>query len=161
MARNIEGKIQNVKASIEKYIHDNIVVTDDIKINFEAYPFEISDESEWVNEYFTETRDREYHRNVDVGSVYGQTNPLYLTFMIHVVKEKTKKTNRHYEIRDIIANYFSIGSKINLYDFSNNEFNTVIQTMKVREIDLDEALLDERKFYIYNYTVVIDWLEKW
>jgi len=159
MARNIEGKIQNLKTSIEKYIKDKLVVIEDLKINFEGVPFSPNDYSEWIQENIT-IDDREFIRGADTGGVNANENEVFVTFYIYVAKEKTKKANRHYEIRDIVADYFSVGDTISLYDFSGNNFSTVIQTLKIREVIRDTSLLDERKFFIYVYEVNLDWLEK-
>jgi len=160
MARHNEGKFQNAKASIEKYVHENIVVTEGLRVNFDGVVFENDDSPEWISETIFGLDDKVYHRGVDVG-VDGQTDNIVLNFNIFVVKEKTNKTNRHYELRDILADYFYIGKKIPMYDFSNDEFETIIQNLKIREVDTDEAVLDQRKYWIYNYMVFIDWLEKW
>jgi len=160
MARNKEGKLQNVKASLEKYVHDNIVCYEDIRVNFEGIIFENDNSPEWVSETILALDDKVYHRGVDVG-VDGQTCSVALNFNIFVVKEKTKKTNRHYEIRDVLADYFYIGKLIPMYDFSNDDFENIIQYLKIREVDTDEPILDQRKYWIYNYMVFIDWQEKW
>lgn len=154
---NAEGKIQNVKASIEKFIGDNLSSKEDLRINFEGLPFVTDGLDEWVQEDIINSTST-YHRQID-STNYGQTTSLILNFSIFINKSKTKKTNRHYEIRDIIASYFYIGAQIELYDFSNGDFNTILQYMKVREIITDNKILND-DFYQYNYTVAIDWLQK-
>jgi hypothetical protein len=83
-----------------------------------------------------------------------------LNFNIFVNREKTLKTNRHYEIRDLIYEYFKIGTQIDLYDFSSDDFSSSLQKMEVREIVTDMVIRDDR-YSAYNFTVAIDWLENW
>ncbi|NHJ85610.1 MAG: hypothetical protein FK734_09120 [Asgard group archaeon] len=154
-----ESKMQNVKASIEKYIGDNLVTTEGLKVNYEGLQFETDGLAEWVQEDLIGNTS-EFHRQVDEQNRYGQTTSILLNFNIFVKKNETKKTNRHYEIRDLISNYFKIGTEINLYDFYNGDFSTVLQVMKIREIVTDRKIPDDN-FYQYAYTVSLDWLEKW
>lgn len=153
-----EGKIQNIKASFEKYIHDNIVMIEGLNVNFEGLPFESEGKVEWIQESMMKGG-YDYHRQVD-NENYGKTSVIMINFNIFVNKDKVKKTNRHYEIRDIIAEYFKIGTQVDLYDFSQADFNNSLQKMKLREIVTDQVISDN-DFYQYNYTCSFDWLEKW
>ena len=159
MALLAHAKIQNVKASFEKYINDNIVIGKDIAVDFEGLPFEEGDKTEWIQERILSGGNRDYHRQTDVDKE-GQTTQVMLNFNIFVNKQNTQKTNRHYEIRDILSEYFKIGTEIDLYDFSIGNFDSSLQTMKVLEIITDQPIPDE-KYFQYNFTVGIDWLEQW
>lgn len=154
-----QSKVQNVKASIENYIGDNLVTTEGLKVNFEGLKFETEGLEEWIQEDIM-GEVPEFHRQVDEDGNFGQTVSIILNFNIFVNKDKTRKTNRHYEIRDIIYNYFYIGAQINLYDFSQGDFNNALQVMKIREIITDMKIPDDN-FYQYTFTVGIDWLQKW
>ena len=159
MTLNINGKIQNVKASIEKYIKDNLVTTSSFVVNFEGLPFEEANRAEWIEETILGLGNRDFHRQVSATTT-GQTTQVMLNFNIFVNRELTAKTNRAYEIRDILADYFKIGTQIDLYDFSGDDFTTSLQKMEVNEIITDRAIPDEY-YSQYNFSVGINWLEQW
>ena len=159
MSLDQSGKIQNVKASLEKYIGDNLVITEGLTMDFEGKPFEGTGMAEWIEERILGSGSRDFHRQVS-SSATGQTTQIILNMNIFVNPDKTTKTNRHYEIRDIVADYFKIGTQIALYDFSNNDWATSLQEMEVREIITDRPIPD-LDFLMYSFTVGIAWLESW
>jgi len=159
MALNANGKFQNVKASLEKYIKDNLVTTEGLVVDFEGFPFEGTGRSEWIEERILGPGERDYHRQVS-STTTGQTTEIVLNFNIFVNPDKTTKTNRHYEIRDIVADYFKIGTQIDLYDFSNNDWTTSLQKMEVRDVITDRTIPDP-SFLQFTFTVGIAWQESW
>jgi len=159
MAINANGKIQNVKASLEKYIGDNLVITEGLTMDFEGKPFEGTGLAEWIEERILGSGSRDFHRQVS-SLTMGQTTQLLVNFNIFVNPDMTTKTNRHYEIRDIVADYFKIGTQIDLYDFSDSDWTTSLQKMEVREIITDRTIPDPN-FSMYSFTVGISWLESW
>ena len=159
MALNPNGKFQNVKASIEKYLDDSLVTTEGLLVDFEGKPFEGTGEAEWIEERILGKGAGNFHRQVS-SSLIGQTVPVLLNMNIFVNSKKTERTNRHYEIRDIIANYFKIGTQIDLYDFSDDDWSTSLQKMEIREVTTDRAIPDP-SFHMWNFTVEIHWLEQW
>ena len=159
MALDKHSRSQNVKASLEKYIADNLVTGEGLRVSFEGLSFESATETEWIEETILSFGNRDYHRQVD-STRKGQTTQVMLNFNIFVVPEKTKRTNRHYELRDKVATYFHLDKQIDLYDFEEGEFTTSLQKLEVREIITDSPIPDEN-FQQYTYTVGIDWLEKW
>ena len=159
MALLAHAKIQNVKASIEKYIKDNIETGQGISIDWEGSMFEEGDKNEWIQERILSGGNRDYHRSTDVDKE-GQTTQIILNFNIFVNRQNTQKTNRHYELRDILFEYFKIGTEIDLYDFSSGNFNTSLQKMMITEIITDQPIPDEAYFQ-YNFTIGMNWLEQW
>jgi len=159
MVLNANGKWQNVKASLEKYIDDNLVIAEGLIVDFEDFPFEGTGQAEWVEERILGPGRRDYHRQISSTAI-GQTTEIVLNFNIFVNPNKTTKTNRHYEIRDLIASCFKIGTQIDLYDFSNNDWITSLQKMEVRDIITDRTIPDP-DFLMYSFTVIIAWLEQW
>lgn len=159
MTLNSQGKFQNVKASLEKYIHDNLVITEGFIVDFEGFPFEGTNEEEWIEERILGKGAGDFHRQVS-STTSGQTVPVLLNMNIFVNPNKTKRTNRHYEIRDYVAEYFKIGTLIDLYDFSANDWGTSLQKMEVNEIITDRPIPDPN-FHMYNFTISVDWLEQW
>lgn len=159
MTLSNQGKFQNVKASIEKYIQDNLVTIEGLTVDFEGFPFEGTDTEEWIEERILGKGTGDFHRQVS-SSLMGQTVPVLLNMNVFVNPAKTQKTNRHYEIRDILADYFKIGTQIDLYDFANDNWTSSLQKMEIREIITDRSIPDPN-FYMYNFTVSIDWMEKW
>ncbi|MBW8001770.1 MAG: hypothetical protein FVQ80_07070 [Planctomycetes bacterium] len=159
MVLNAQGKLQNVKASVEKYVNDKLVVTEGFTVNYEGHPFEVASAEEWIDETILGLGDFEYVRGVDSSS-FGQLTNVILNFNIFVNKEKTLQSNRHYVIRDIIFDYFKIGTTVNMYDFSEGNFVTVIQTLKVREVVTDSPLVEDN-YFRYTLTFGLEWLQKW
>ncbi len=159
MAIDKHSKIQNVKASLEKYIADNLVTTEGLRVAFEGVPFESATEDEWIEERIESFGNTDFGRQVDTTRM-GQTTQVMLSFNIFVNPDKTIKSNRHYELRDKVLNYFTIGTTINMYDFYNNNFSTVVQILKVRDILTDRAIQDDN-FWRYEIVIGVDWLEKW
>jgi len=154
-----DGMVQNVKASIEKYIANQLVMEEELTIAWEGMQFEPEHMAEWVRERILAFADRDYHRQVS-DTEEGQTTMVMLSFNIFVNPEKADKTNRHYEIRDKIAEHFHINKTISLYDFSSDDFTDALQTMKVREIITDQPIPND-EWMQFDYTVGISWLEKW
>jgi len=83
-----------------------------------------------------------------------------LSCNIFVNPDKTTKTNRHYEIRDLLYNYLAIGKTLNMYDFASGTTASAIQVLKVRDVVTDSPIPNDELFQ-YNLTVEIAWLEKW
>jgi hypothetical protein len=159
MALNSNGMVQNVKASIEKYIHTHLVMTEGFTLSFEGMQFEPASMSEWIQERILSFTEEEYHRQVS-NTEEGQTTMVMLSFNVFVNPDKADRTNRHYEIRDRIEEYFNIGDSISLYDFNNDDFANALQTMKIRDVITDTAIPND-SWMQYNYTCLVSFLEKW
>lgn len=157
MTLNAQGKLQNVKASLERYIENKLVETEGFTVDFEGRPFEGTGSDEWIEERILGKGVGDFHRQVS-STAMGQTAPVLLNFNVFVNPKKTRRTNRHYEIRDVIAEHFKVGTRIDLYDFSDADWSTSLQKMEVRETVTDRAVPDPN-FHMYNFTVSIDWLE--
>lgn len=161
MTLQASAKSQNLKASIEKYISDNLAIEEELSIDFEGLPFETSHRNEWVQERIMDTSSNtQYNRHVS-SQYKGKTSDVLLSLNVFVNKENAIKTNRHFELRDIVAGYFEIGTMINMYDSSKGNFDIVIQKMKVREIVTDSPIPNNEGYLQYNYTVAIEWLQEW
>jgi len=160
MTINAQGKAQNVKASLEHYIHEKLVVTEGLVVDFQGKPFESADQQEWVQERIMGFPNHDYHRQT-TSALEGQTTTVLLNFNIFVNKESptNRRTNRSYEIRDIVADYFKIGTEIDLYDASNSDWTTSLQKMFVFDVATDAPISDET-FEQYSYAVEILWLEQ-
>ena len=63
MALDKSGKMQNVKASVEKYIKDSLVTAAGLTIDWEGVPFESSGVSMWVQPRILGTGNRDFHRH--------------------------------------------------------------------------------------------------
>jgi len=157
MALLSSGKIQNFKASVEKYIQDNLSTTEGFIIHYEGLPFE-SAHNEWIEETILGVGDTEYVRGIGGSTNAMLVRPL-INFNIYVKKQNTTKTNRHYEIRDILAGYFEIKDGINLYDFSTGDFTNSLQLMHVSEIVTDRPI-PSSDFFQYNYSVAVEWRQE-
>jgi len=151
--------MQNVKASIENYIQKKLVLDEELIVQFEGMPFEADGYNEWIREEIVGKTTEIYFRDAELG-YDGVVSGIMLQFNIFVNKEKTSKTNRHYEIRDLIAEHFNLGNKINLYDFQEYDYDNSLQTLAIRDIITDQPIPNDQ-YHQYNYTVLIHWIEKW
>ena len=159
MALNAEGKAQNVKASLERYAHEKLVVDEGLLVHFEGLPFEPEHAEEWVQESILGFVDQRYHRQVDDG-VFGQTVSVLLNFNVFVNRETVMRTNRPHELRDVIYDYFTVGTEIPLYDFYNQDFSEVLDVMTVAEVVTDGPVPNE-DYQQWTLTLSVDWLQKW
>lgn len=155
-----QSKVQNVKASLEKYVGDSFVLTEGLSVDFEGLPFEVAGSSEWVQARFMSSIPSDvasYGRKV--ANDKTTTKQVIVSFNIFVNREKARKTNRHYELRDIVASYLELGDQVSLYDFENGNFSDVLQNMTVKEIITDMVIPND-DYYQYNYTVGLEWFSK-
>ena len=159
MALNAEGKAQNVKASLERYAHEKLVVDEGLLVHFEGLPFEPEHAEEWVEESILGFVDQRYHRQVD-RDTHGQTTSVLLNFSVFVNRERVLRTNRPHEVRDVIYDYFTVGTEIPLYDFYNQDFENVLDVMTVAEVVTDGPVPNE-DYQQWTLTLGVDWLQKW
>ena len=83
-----------------------------------------------------------------------------MSFNCFVQRDNTTKVVRHYELRDLIYNYFTIGKTIPIYDYNDDDFVNVLDYLKVFEIDTD-APLPNNDWRQYNLTLVLQYTERW
>ena len=160
MTLNAQGMVQNVKASLEKYIHDNLVVEEGLNVDFEGTPFEVADAEEWIQERILGFVKQDYHRQTSE-TLHGQTTQVLLSMNVFVDRNASHgRTNRHYEIRDTIAEYFKVGTVIDLYDFSQDDWSSALQKLFVFEVVTDTPI-PNADFHQYTLTYRVDWLEEW
>ena len=159
MTLNAQGKIQNVKASLEKYISENLQVKEGFTMDYEGVPFESAGNNEWIQERILSFGKKDFRRQTSSTGLRGYLTLIMLSFNIFVDSENTLRTNRIYEIRDTIMDYFKEGTKISLYDFSTGEWNTILDSLIVRGIETDSPIPND-DLSQYNVTVGIDWLEQ-
>ena len=153
------ASIANVKASIEDYIRNKLGVTEGLDIDYEEAPFEVNHVKEWINPRIIGIGERVYHRQVG-GGLHGNTAEILLNINIFVNRELTTKTNRVYELRDICYQYFTSGKQISMYDFNNDDFTNVLQTMVVRSV-ITDAVVPNQDYAQYNFSVMVEFLEQW
>jgi len=158
MVITAEGKLQNVKASIEEYIDANLVKVEGLVIDWEGTTFEVANRAEWIQERILGLGEIVQHRHVGVEK--GRSCQVMLNFNVFVNRELTTKSNRQYKIRDLIFKYFNEGAQIDLYDYEGGNFTTSLQKMTVRETITDQPIPDET-YWQYNVTVGIHWIQKW
>lgn len=159
MTLDATGKFQNVKASVEYFLKTNLVTTSSLNVDFEGLPFEEEGKTEWVQERIMAITPLAEGRKDQEANHYRVVDVM-LSLNTFVKKDRTTYSNRHYQIRDIIAGYLNLGTDVNLYDYANGNFTTSIQKMRVREIVTDSPIPNE-DFHQYNYTVSLEWEQKW
>jgi len=155
-----EGKVENLKTSIERHIRQKLELEEGFTIHYEGLNFEEDSSSEWIQENILSTNLEEQYDHKDHSGNRRKLVVVALNFNIFVKKTSTTKTNRHYEIRDALGEYYNVGHTINLYDAVSENFSSSIQTMKIKEIITDEVIPSD-DIYQYNYTIGIEWLRKW
>lgn len=157
MALNKDGSVENLKYSIERHLKYHLGST--LTFDWEGARFETSGATEWVQERVMGMGAGTYHRGVG-GGLDGQTVPVLLSCNVFVNPNKTTKTNRPYEIRDLLFNKLRTGTTIGFYAFASGSTSTTTQILKVRDVVTDSPVPNDDLLQ-WNLTVEIDWLEKW
>jgi len=155
-----QSRMSNIKASIEKYIYDKLVLIEGIPVDFEEVPFESGSQTEWIQERIIGPGDVQFLRQVGGGADLGQNKELLLSFNCFVQRDNTTKVVRHYELRDIVYNYFTIGTSIPIYDYNDDDFVNILDYLIVFEVE-DDRTIHNNEWRQYNLTLVLNYTESW
>ena len=157
MALNSLGRKTNIKRSIDKYLHFNLYTNEGINIDFEGLPFNNISLHEWIQARIINFNPT-YHRQGS-SMEYGSDVKIFLQLNIFVKKSNLTVSDRHYVIRDIIANYFKIGEDIDIIDYYDSL--DYLCNIRVREIITDSPMPETNTLCHYmlvygmNYTELI------
>jgi len=156
MALGITSKKSNIKRSLDKYVYDNLDVDGEgLNIDYEGVPFESTGKAEWI-QYRPMFVPGDFMRQGS-STEYANDSSLLANFNVFVQKSGVTVSDKHYKVRDWVANYFKIGQSIGIYDYVSGA-TTATSYMTVREVETDTVVPND-SFYQYNFTVVIGWTE--
>ena len=153
------GKLENLKASIDKYIYTKLASNDSITVDWQGGSGQnLENVSEWIAPKMLNAR-REYLGMV-TNSYDGENVEILLNINIFVKKQEDTNYNRLYELRDNVAKYFQLGQTITLKDMATSGY-PYAGTFIVREIDTDsevitqDAIADTVRQYNYSPILVV------
>lgn len=152
---NAEAYLTNLKRSLEKYIYDNLYTSEGFNIHWQGMILEESGVTEWIRERI-EFIDKDFYRQGST-TQYAHNNKVLLTFDIFIKKSSLTVTDRHYEIRDAIAEYFKIGKDIQFRDYiSSSAFKLWI---RVRDIEDDGPMPETNEYLQYRISFELHYVE--
>jgi len=140
-----QASATNLKRSLEKYFYDTIYTIEGLNINWEGVPFDDTAVSEWVQPRILDISSV-YARQAS-SSKYGEISDVLFQVNIFVKKSGVTVSDRHYVIRDTIANYFGIGQSINLKHYIGD--SSQLDIIKVRDIVNDSPMPEAQTLYQY------------
>jgi hypothetical protein len=163
MAVHATNSMVNIKASIEKYIYDNLDSTESITIDYEGLPFESGATAitQWVQPRLLDTIDPTWKPKA-TATTRGNLANVILNMNIFVKKDWASGATAHYTLRDTIANYFYSGVSIPLRDYVGGTTRPWTTKMVVADVVTDTPILGpELDLLHYNYSVEIEWIRQW
>jgi len=149
------GYITNVKRSLDKYINDNVCITNNIRASFHGLQFDNTSVVEWIETRIADIK-RVYLRQGSNTEYAYNTNISYTVF-INVKKSGATTSDRHYKIKDIIHQFFKYSQKIALYNYIEDA--SFITYMKVREVEDNSSMQESLDLYKYMIQYRIDFTE--
>jgi len=147
MPLNALAKSSNIKRSLEAYIQTNLGTSEALSIEYEGLPFDNISVAEWISPRILSS-DPTYYRQSS-GTEYGEEVKLFFQTNIHVKKGSNTVTDRHYVLRDIVADYFKIGKGIDISDWYGGSGTSTGEHLIVRDIITDSALPETDTTYEY------------
>lgn len=154
MTLHATNKIENIKASIEKYIYDNLVTIESLNIDWQGGKGIDKDRiNEWVQPTLLKTA--KFFRGDVTSTEKGNEAEFMINFNIFVRKASTNNFNRLFELRDIVANYFKDNQQIVLRDYTDAG-KPHSETMIVKDIITDSEIpsMDDTLFQ-YNFSPLV------
>jgi len=153
---NAASQIVNLKRSLEKYIYDNLYTTEGLNIDYHGLPFETTRFKEWIEPRIVYI-EREYYKSASA-TQYGSNLNFIFNINIFVKKSGITTAHRHYQIRDIISDYFRIGEDIDFKDYYDT--NATLCNIRIRSMIDDKAEVEEQEYLKYKVSWLLNYLEK-
>jgi len=163
MAVHATNSMVNIKASIEKYIYDNLEVTENLTVNYEGLPFEsgASPVTQWIQPRLLDPVDPPWKPKA-TASTRGNLTNILLNINCFVKKDLATEADAHYTLRDTVANYFYSGVSIPLRDYVSGTTRPWTTLMVVANVASDTPIPGPDMDYLqYNYSVEIEWIRQW
>lgn len=153
---NGESRWANVERNINKYFVDNVFTTEGIDTDILGLKFSEKDSIEWVRPRVV-SMDAEYLRQAS-DTHYGEDVNIMFTVDCFVKKSGTTISDRHYVLRDTVANYFKIGQDVDIEDYVSGTTST--NRMRVRRILEDSPMMETQTYYQYKIGWLLDYTRK-
>lgn len=140
MALATTAILENVKASIESYVKDNLEGADGLTVGWQDMEFRTEDVDEWIEPSMVGST-RTFHRQVS-STQRGHTIDMLYQIDIFVKRfsalaNEVINLNRLIEVRDIVLGRFVEHTKISLKDFTQGG-NPEVGKLIVREVTTDQ-----------------------
>ena len=129
----------NVKRSVEQYCNVNLGTTEGFSIDFEGTKFDDTNVPEWVMPRVLPIESI-FHRQSS-NTQYGETARYILHMNIFVKKGDMVASDRHWIMRDKVANYFKIGEDISIADYVSGS-TSQIAFLRIRSLVTDSPVGD-------------------
>ena len=159
MTIDATARFENVEASLRVYVNTSLVTGQSMTIDWGRVKEDSSGWTEWVQPRLISVTRRKYHRQV-TSTLKGST--VFALFGLNIFLKTGTSTNayRLYELRDLVAQYFTINQAINLVDYAGE--SATVGTLVVDEIVTDREIPSPSPEHIaqWNITVSLRWLEK-
>jgi len=147
MTLDAVAQYTNVERSIEEYIKDSVL---DVDIDFYGLKFKEKDKTEWIRPRITSI-DAEYIGRASA-SEYGESADVYLVIDCFTKKGHQTVADRHYELRDIVSDYFKIGEDIFVRGYAPE---MVAGTIWADPIDWTSSTEWRRNYELLTYTSLL------
>uniref|UniRef100_A0A6M3IDV3 Tail protein n=1 Tax=viral metagenome TaxID=1070528 RepID=A0A6M3IDV3_9ZZZZ len=147
MPLNPLAKAINIKRSLEYYISTYLGTSESLKVEYEGVPFDSMSVTEWVTPRILDSNPVFVRQSSDTD--YGEDVNLLFQTNIHVKKSSNTTADRHYVMRDIVVDYFKIGTEIDINDWASGSGTSLTEHLKVRSIVNDSMLPETDTTYEY------------
>jgi len=147
MPLNPLAKAVNIKRSLEYYISTYLGTSESLKVEYEGVPFDNLTVTEWITPRIIDSNPIFVRQSSSTD--YGEDVNLLFQTNIHVKKSSITASDRHYVLRDIVADYFKIGKGIDISDWAGGSGTSTGEHLKVRSIVNDSALPETDVTYEY------------
>ena len=151
MALQASNRMENVKASLETYLHSNLVTTEGLTVDWAGgQGIDTENINEWVMPNIL-IGGKDYLRQV-TSSTKGNNVDFILNINIFLRKGSTTNYHRLAELRDIVANYFQEDQLVTFTDYQTGG-NPQIGSFVVREIMTDQEIPSmDAKLFQWNFS---------
>jgi len=150
------AKVTNLKRSLEKYIYDNVQVGEGYTISYDQVPFNDKNYDYWFQPRLTGIK-RDFNRQVS-STEYGNEAMAFLKVNIFVKKSGVTLSDKHYLMRDVVAEHFKIGQEIDLRDYVGDDAD--VTKVKVRDIISEGPLPESINFLQYEIVWQLNYTER-
>lgn len=154
------AQMENVEASLYKYLYDSLVTAEGLSVVWPGVRADTSGYAEWVEVRRPAVTRRDYHRQIG-GGQEGATARLMLDIACFVKSPGDADAYQITTLRDKVAYYLSINTKIDLNDYADDSSN--VGTLRVEEIITDSQIIPspaEKNVEMWVYSVALSYLEK-